>query len=241
VARTQAPLVAAALEAGEALRVANDAAASGSGAAADLRAAGAADRDATNQVVAAAVAVLGGKGQDVRQQLSATVRAAVLDPEVADELRAGVLTSHHEAPGFGFGLEAATGEMAPSRAKARGKAAPAKAAPAKAGKTAKKAGKGAGGAAAPADKAAKAAAREAERQAAAAARAEAEEAQAARRARHQETVQQRRLVERLDAKAARLSERADQAEAEATAARVAADAVEAELADARDRLEELEG
>jgi hypothetical protein len=100
VARTQPELVTAALAATHALREASDAAVGGD--ASGFREAAAAERSATRALADEAADLLGPRGVDLRLQLEGTVRAAALDEEVAEELGAGVLTSHHDASGFGF-------------------------------------------------------------------------------------------------------------------------------------------
>jgi hypothetical protein len=100
VAHDRPELIEEALAAGAALLDATEAAVGGDRAA--LRDATAAERAAVDAVVDAAAKVLGGKGAAARPQLAATVRAAVLDPDVAAALREGVLDAAHEASGFGF-------------------------------------------------------------------------------------------------------------------------------------------
>lgn len=104
VARTDPDLVDDALEAGAALRAATDAAMAGDPGA--LREATAADRAASGALVAAArerLAGAGGAGADTR--LAATIRAAVLDDDVAADLRRGTLTADHDRSGLGLGAE----------------------------------------------------------------------------------------------------------------------------------------
>ena len=48
--------------------------------------------------------------------LLATLRAGALDEDVAEQLRTGTLSTEHEQAGFGFGLEAGDGAVAPRRA-----------------------------------------------------------------------------------------------------------------------------
>src|SRR5262245_19293986 len=124
VARQQPDLVKAALAAGGKLRDATEAAVGGSPDA--LRDAIAAEQSASRAVVDAAVRHLGAKGASLGPKVANTLRAAVLDDEVADEVRRGVLTSDLEASGFGFasGFDVSV----PAR---RAKAVPAKATPAK--------------------------------------------------------------------------------------------------------------
>lgn len=117
VARHDPQRIGDALDAGARLREATDAAVAGDAAA--LRQAAADDRAASDAAVDAAVAVLGDRGPAGRTQLAATLRAAVLDEAVADQLRRGVLAEDHEAPGFGFGALAAPGAPAPESEAAR--------------------------------------------------------------------------------------------------------------------------
>ena len=93
-----------AIEAGEQLRAASDAAVAGRPG--ELRAATAAERTAANAVVKAAAAHLGARADATAPALLATIRVAALDEEVADQLRRGVLVTEQEQPGFGFGLDA---------------------------------------------------------------------------------------------------------------------------------------
>src|SRR5581483_1610771 len=121
VAADDPSLVDAALAAGERLQEASVAAASGRGD--ELRAAAADSRAATDAVVRAAAKLLAAKGAAARPALADTVRAAVLDADVAAELRAGRLTEEHETPGFGLSADAvpdaamaAAGDRAAQRA-----------------------------------------------------------------------------------------------------------------------------
>lgn len=100
VARRQPGLVTEALAAARALREASDAAVGGD--ASGFREAAAAERTATRALADEAADLLGPRGADLRLQLEGTVRAAALDGEIAEELAAGVLTTHHDAAGFGF-------------------------------------------------------------------------------------------------------------------------------------------
>lgn len=100
LARERPELIEQALAAGAGLRAATEAALGGDASA--LRAATADERKATDAAVDAAARILGGSGAAARQQLAATLRAAVLNDEVADQLRRGVLSADHEASAFGF-------------------------------------------------------------------------------------------------------------------------------------------
>jgi hypothetical protein len=88
------------LAATQALRSASDAAVGGDSS--GFRDAAAAERAATRALADEAADLLGPRGVDLRLQLEGTVRAAGLDDEVAEELTLGVLTTHHDASGFGF-------------------------------------------------------------------------------------------------------------------------------------------
>jgi hypothetical protein len=104
VARDEPASVQAVLDAGAALRAATKQAVSGAGDA--LRAARAGERDSLRVAVDRAISRLGDAGQttgDVaRQRLIGTLRAAMVDNEVAARLAAGTLDSDHEAPGLGI-------------------------------------------------------------------------------------------------------------------------------------------
>ena len=114
VAREQPDLVEAALDAGIALREASEAATSGD--ASGVRAATAAERAASQAVAKAAKAHLGARGDELVPALLATLRAGALDDDVAEQLRTGTLSREHEQAGFGFGLDAGDGAVAPRRA-----------------------------------------------------------------------------------------------------------------------------
>lgn len=206
-AREHVDLLDAALAAGRDLRAATDAALAGD--ASQLRAATAAERAASDRFLAAAARHLGGSAA-ASSRLADMLRAAVMDDAVADELRRGVLTTDHEASGFGFGTGMEASEPPPS------KAAPAKR---------KQAGKRSA-----AERAAAAEAEKAERERVAEEERQRFEARR-RRAEHE------REVERLERSAERLAARADEAEVAAEAARAKADAAAAEAAAARGRLE----
>lgn len=111
-AREEPAVVEAALEAGARLREATEAALAGDPS--RLRAATTEERAATEAAVDAAARHLGARGAAVRQQIAATLRAAVLDEVVADELRRGLLTTDYDASGFGFAADVA-GAAAPAR------------------------------------------------------------------------------------------------------------------------------
>lgn len=100
IARSQPGLVDDALAATEALRQASDAAVGGD--ASRFRDAAMAERAATRALADQAADLLGTRGAALRLQLEGTVRAAGLDAEVAEELRVGCLSAHHDASGFGF-------------------------------------------------------------------------------------------------------------------------------------------
>lgn len=74
-----------------------------SGDATGLRPATAADRDATRTLTDAVAAILEVRAADLAARVTATVRAAVSTPEVAEEVRAGRLTAELESSGFGLG------------------------------------------------------------------------------------------------------------------------------------------
>lgn len=113
VARAQPEVIEAALVAGAALRAASDAATSGDAGA--LREATAAERASGQAVVKAARSHLRERTDALAPALLATLRAAALDDDVAAQLRAGTLTTEHEQAGFGFGLGATDGPVAPRR------------------------------------------------------------------------------------------------------------------------------
>lgn len=100
VARTEPTLVDDALAAGALLRRATDAALAGD--VDGLRDASVAERSASAGLVDAAADLLGVGGQQAKARMAATVRAAVLDEVVADELRRGVLSADHDRSGLGL-------------------------------------------------------------------------------------------------------------------------------------------
>lgn len=211
VARRSPEVIEAALEAIEALQAATDAAVAGQ--AGDLRAATAAERAATNEVVDAAREHLTGRTEGLRQALVSTLRAAGSDPDVAAELRAGTLSSEHDPAGFGFGSDLGGFEMAA--------AAPAPAEP-KAVTKPKPAGSSKRSAAEDKDAARKAAAAEK-----AAAKARAEAAKEAQRL--------ARVAERLEQAAGRAERTAQVADDGATLAEEAARDARAEADEAKER------
>ncbi len=92
------------LSAGATLKDAMEAALAGD--ASHLRHARAAERRAVDDVVQAAAAQLRSAGlatgDQSRQRLESTLRAAVVDSTIADQLRAGTLDRDHDLPGFGM-------------------------------------------------------------------------------------------------------------------------------------------
>jgi hypothetical protein len=105
VARDDAPLVAAALDAGHALRQATDRALAGDRDA--LRDATRAQRTAMDELVNEALGrlrAIGATANDTaKRRLADTVLAATSDDAVAELLRAGRLHEDHRATSFGFG------------------------------------------------------------------------------------------------------------------------------------------
>jgi hypothetical protein len=103
VARERPDLVVAVLESGAALKAAMQAALGGD--AAGLRPARADERAAVDAALGAALAHLSGSGlaagDQARQRVAATLRAAVVDGTVAAGLQAGTLDRDHDLPGFG--------------------------------------------------------------------------------------------------------------------------------------------
>jgi hypothetical protein len=99
-AREHPDLLDTALRAGRELRDATEAALGGD--ASGLRAASAAERAASDRLISMAAGYLGGGAGAAQQRLAGTLRAAVIDDQVADELRRGVLSTDHESPAFGF-------------------------------------------------------------------------------------------------------------------------------------------
>jgi len=114
VAREQPELIEAVLDAGAALLEASEAAAAGD--ASGLRPATSTERTAAQAVAKATKPHLGARGDALVPALLATLRAAALDDDIADQLRRGTLATEHEQAGFGFGLDAGDGPVAPRRA-----------------------------------------------------------------------------------------------------------------------------
>ena len=96
--RRSPALVAALLDAGEALRAAQEAAVTGGGGGAALREATAARRDAVRRLAAEV-----GVRPEYAGAVAATLEAATVDSSVAEALRAGRLEREVEPGGFGFG------------------------------------------------------------------------------------------------------------------------------------------
>jgi hypothetical protein len=107
VARVAPRLIDDLLAAGNTLRAAMSDAMAGD--ASSLRRAEAGERAAVDAILTSAGAQLDAHGQTLtdvhRQRMTATLRAAVLDEQVAAPLQGGVLDSDHEAPPFGFGAD----------------------------------------------------------------------------------------------------------------------------------------
>lgn len=221
VARQSPDVVEGALAAGARLRSATDAALAGD--AAELRSATTEDHIATDAVVAAALARLDGADPGVRARLASTVRAAVLDEALADQLRRGVLVTDHVASSLPFGTPSSEGGLTATRKPRPGAARSERAAKSRAGSEAERRRQ--------ADKEREAneerdrkAAEERER---AHRRQVAELDESARRA----AARAERLAHEADAaetEAARLRAEADQAAREAQAAQAAADQAQAE-------------
>ena len=220
VAREKPDLVETAIDAGEQLRAASDAAVAGRPG--ELRAATAAERTAANAVVKAAAAHLGARADATAPALLATIRVAALDEEVADQLRRGVLVTEQEQPGFGFGMDVDRPALTlVPDLKPKAKKATKSTAKPKATKAAK--------APSPA-----AAAKQAEREKAA--RAKEREAQ---RARKKELVARQRTAQRKEREAVRLAKEADEAEAAAEEARAVADQARQDADAAHEAVNEL--
>jgi hypothetical protein len=113
-AREHPELLERALDGGQRLRAATEAAVGGD--VAGLREATAVERSASDRFLDEAESNLG-RSAATQPKLAATLRAAAVDAEVADALRRGVLTTDHEASGFGFAADFAIG--APPAADAR--------------------------------------------------------------------------------------------------------------------------
>jgi len=97
-------VVAALFDAGAQLRAALDAALAGDPS--GVRPARSAEREALGVALAAANRILDEAGHPtsdaVRRRMEATLRAAMVDESVAEDLSQGMLDSDHDAPGFGF-------------------------------------------------------------------------------------------------------------------------------------------
>jgi hypothetical protein len=122
VARQEPELVQRALAVGSELRAATEAAVGGDAEA--FRKTIADDQTASGAVVDAAQRVLGDRGPALATKISGTLRAAILDDDVADELRRGVLDTEHEGSGFGFGEGIAAAPTSRARTKAASAAQP---------------------------------------------------------------------------------------------------------------------
>ena len=218
VARSQPDLIDAALDAGEELRQASEAAASGDAGA--LRAATAAERVAAQTVAKAARPHLGSRGDALVPALLATLRAAALDGDVAEQLRTGTLATEHEQAGFGFGLEGGDEPVAPRRAT----------------KPKSNATKGARP-----KLTAVPDLPEPDPEAAAREKAERAEARAAERQRKKDLTAAQRNATRLEREATRLAREADEAEADARAARDRADEAAERASAAQEAVAALEG
>jgi hypothetical protein len=244
VARESPDVIGAALEAGARLRDATDEAIAGD--AGSLRAATADEREAAAAVVRAAGPLPGGDAATAAARIGATLRAAIVDEDVADRLRRGVLTTDLAAPGFGGdlgglgGLTAAGGGTTtpPTRLRPRSRPdAPTDEptpAPDRRGRATRRS---AGEGSPPVDLAER---RRAKAEAQAAQRAEeeaaAEAARQARRRRQEAEADVRRLEKRAD----RLAAAAERVEAEAAEARATATEAAEEADRARDALDDLE-
>ena len=116
LARLHPELIEAVISAGDVLRGATEQAIRGDRS--GFQQAQADERGAIQAAVEGAAALLAqGGGNDseaARQRMTETLRAATVDPEVADQLRRGVLQSDVSAPGFGLdGLTAAVTGASP--------------------------------------------------------------------------------------------------------------------------------
>jgi hypothetical protein len=116
VSRQVPELVQSARDVGHELRAATEAAVGGN--AESIRQTIADDQAASGAVVDAAQRVLGDRGAALAPKIGGTLRAAILDDEVADELRRGVLDTEHEASGFAFSAGFASAPVPRSGAKA---------------------------------------------------------------------------------------------------------------------------
>ena len=223
VARDRPELVDALLDAGAGLRGAIEDAMRGD--ASRVREAQAAERRAVDAAVTAAGKVLTAAGKAVtealRLRMAASLRAAVVDGEVADLVRRGVLDADRDAPGFG--LDGFSVAAAPAAARRATRPTP-KRPPAAAGEQAERR-----RIAAEADEA-EDRARRLEREAAEAERRAAQLAEASEAAAAE--------AEKAARRAARLESDAAEAARRASDARAAADAAETAARDARRRAED---
>lgn len=248
VAAEQPELIEAALAAGEALAAATEETLEGD--ASNLRAATDAERNASAAVMDAAGAHLP-LTADHRERMGASLRAAIADDDVRQQLVAGLLAADHEPPAMGFAAAAEDVTTRPDRAaktvgkKTVGKKAPtekgaakaqlAEAPPAEAPRTkrkVRKVGTPSSARRAPVDEV------EAKRRAKEVERLQAEEVER-RRAEAERAKERKRQQAALDAeakkartKADRLEEKARKAEETAAAARAEADDATAEAAQA---------
>jgi hypothetical protein len=118
VAREEPSVARAVLDAGSALRTATGQALAGQRE--GLRTAQAAERDTLRRAIDAALGRLRDAGHpagDVaRQRLTATLRAAMVDDDVAARLAAGTLEADYEAPGLGITPDAVPEQRTPTPA-----------------------------------------------------------------------------------------------------------------------------
>lgn len=225
VARNRPELIDAVLDAGGRLRQAMEDALDGDPS--GVRDAQVGERRAVDAAVGAAVKALEGAGRTttdaVKLRIAASLRAAVVDPSVAELVRGGVLDADRDAPGFGLDGLSVGGAPAAARRSHPPRARPAKSPPD-----------------APKDADDEAGAAKARHRLAA----EADEAEdRARRLEREATEAERRSTQltaaatEAAAEAARATMRAEQLEAEARAAAEHAGAArtEADAADARAR------
>jgi uncharacterized protein YhaN len=210
VARSEPALVDAALAAGAALVEASDAALGGD--ASELRQATAVDREAVRALAGAAARHIGRRASDIEQQVTATVRAAVANDDLAAVVRAGRLEAEPDAADASMGLAPAfaAGSAGSPPARPTPKKANDELAPSRDARAAK------------VDAAVRAEAK----------RIAAEEA-AARQEQRRREAEHRRRVAQLESKVRRLEGKATEAERVAADARADADAAAAELEDAR--------
>lgn len=115
LARLHPELIEAVISAGDRLRGATEQTIRGDRS--DFQQAQAHERGAIQAAVEAAAGLLveggGNDGEAARQRMTETFRAATVDPEVADQLRRGVLQSDVSSPGFG--LDGLAAEITPDR------------------------------------------------------------------------------------------------------------------------------